>query len=53
MTTLESLETGSLDERGYHHGNLRGALLAAASEQIESIGFEALSLRDLAASLEV
>ncbi len=42
-----------MDERGYHHGNLRGALLAAASEQIESIGFEALSLRDLAASLEV
>jgi AcrR family transcriptional regulator len=32
---------------------LREALIAAASKQIEQIGFEALSLRDLAASLEV
>ncbi len=43
----------SLDARSYHHGNLRSALLAAASKQIEQIGFEALSLRDLAASLDV
>jgi len=42
-----------LNERSYHHGNLRSALLAAASKQIEQIGFEALSLRDLAASLNV
>ncbi|MGO9450540.1 MAG: TetR/AcrR family transcriptional regulator [Candidatus Binataceae bacterium] len=42
-----------MDERSYHHGNLRSALLAAASTQIEQIGFEALSLRDLAASLNV
>ncbi|MGO9603594.1 MAG: TetR/AcrR family transcriptional regulator [Candidatus Binataceae bacterium] len=42
-----------MDERSYHHGNLRSALLAAASKQIEQIGFEALSLRDLAASLDV
>jgi len=42
-----------LNERSYHHGNLRSALLAAASKQIEQIGFEALSLRDLAASLDV
>jgi AcrR family transcriptional regulator len=42
-----------LDERPYHHGNLRSALLATASKQIEQIGFEALSLRDLAASLDV
>jgi AcrR family transcriptional regulator len=42
-----------MSERGYHHGNLRAALIAAASKQIEQIGFEALSLRDLAASLDV
>ena len=43
----------SLEDRSYHHGNLREALIAAASKQIEQTGFEALSLRDLAASLEV
>jgi AcrR family transcriptional regulator len=42
-----------LKERSYHHGNLREALIAAASKQIEEIGFETLSLRDLAASLDV
>ena len=42
-----------MEERSYHHGNLREALIAAASKQIEQIGFEALSLRDLAASLDV
>jgi AcrR family transcriptional regulator len=42
-----------LSDRAYHHGNLRAALLAAASKQIEQIGFEDLSLRDLAASLKV
>jgi AcrR family transcriptional regulator len=42
-----------LNERSYHHGSLRPALLEAASTQIERIGFEALSLRDLAASLDV
>jgi AcrR family transcriptional regulator len=41
----------SLEDRSYHHGNLHEALIAAASKQIEQIGFEALSLRDLAASL--
>ena len=42
-----------MEERSYHHGNLRTALIAAASKQIEQIGFEGLSLRDLAASLDV
>jgi len=42
-----------LDAHPYHHGNLRSELLAAASKQIEKIGFETLSLRDLAASLDV
>jgi AcrR family transcriptional regulator len=37
----------------YHHGDLRAALLAAAAAEIERIGHENLSLRELAASLEV
>jgi AcrR family transcriptional regulator len=42
-----------LEEHSYHHGDLRHALLIAASKQIEQIGFETLSLRDLAASVDV
>ena len=42
-----------MDERSYHHGNLREALIAAASKQIAESGYEDLSLRDLAASLDV
>jgi AcrR family transcriptional regulator len=42
-----------LDQRSYHHGNLREALIAAASKQIEVSGYEDLSLRDLAASVDV
>ena len=42
-----------MEDRSYHHGNLREALIATAAKQIEEIGFEALSLRDLAASLDV
>lgn len=34
--------------RGYHHGDLRRALLTAAAEVIEESGPAALSLRDLA-----
>ncbi|BCJ58605.1 TetR/AcrR family transcriptional regulator [Micromonospora endophytica] len=34
--------------RGYHHGDLRRALIAAAVEVIEEAGPTALSLRDLA-----
>jgi AcrR family transcriptional regulator len=37
----------------YHHGDLRAALLTAAAAEIERIGYEALSLRELAASLAV
>jgi AcrR family transcriptional regulator len=37
----------------YHHGDLRAALIAAAAMEIERIGFENLSLRELAASLGV
>ena len=42
-----------MEDRSYHHGNLREALIAPPAKQIEEIGFEALSLRDLAASLDV
>jgi AcrR family transcriptional regulator len=37
----------------YHHGNLRAALLTAAAAEIERIGYENLSLRELATSLDV
>jgi len=37
----------------YHHGDLRQALIAAALAVVEQGGAEALSLRELAASLEV
>ncbi|MFI6779727.1 TetR/AcrR family transcriptional regulator [Micromonospora sp. NPDC050276] len=36
------------ETRGYHHGDLRRALLAAALDAIEEDGQAALSLRDLA-----
>jgi AcrR family transcriptional regulator len=37
----------------YHHGDLHAALMTAASAEIERIGHENLSLRELAASLGV
>ena len=37
----------------YHHGDLRAALMTAAAAEIERIGYENLSLRELAASLGV
>jgi AcrR family transcriptional regulator len=37
----------------YHHGDLRAALITAAEAEIERIGYENLSLRELAASLNV
>jgi AcrR family transcriptional regulator len=37
----------------YHHGDLRAALLKAAAEEIERNGYETLSLRELATSLNV
>ena len=39
---------GMTDTRGYHHGDLPRALLAAAAEAIAEFGPAALSLRDLA-----
>jgi AcrR family transcriptional regulator len=40
-------------KRGYHHGDLREALVNAAQNAVEAGGPEALSLRDLAQSLGV
>jgi AcrR family transcriptional regulator len=42
----------SKDSR-YHHGDLRAALTEAAAAEIERGGYENLSLRELAASLDV
>ena len=40
-------------ERPYHHGNLRGALLAAAERTVRERGVQALSLRELAREIGV
>ncbi len=40
-------------KNGYHHGDLANALVEAAMKVVESEGSDALSLRDLAASLGV
>jgi AcrR family transcriptional regulator len=40
-------------ERPYHHGNLRGALLAAAERTVRERGVEELSLRELAREIGV
>jgi AcrR family transcriptional regulator len=37
----------------YHHGDLRAALIEAAAAEVERGGYENLSLRELAASLDV
>lgn len=42
-----------MTSKTFHHGDLRNALLAAASEAIESKGVEALSMRALAADIGV
>ena len=39
--------------RSYHHGNLRPALIAAATDEIEEVGVSALSLRQVAARVGV
>jgi AcrR family transcriptional regulator len=39
--------------RPYHHGNLRPALVAAATEDIEEVGAAAMSLRQVAARVGV
>ncbi len=41
------------NESNYHHGDLRSALIKAATAEIERGGYENLSLRELAESLGV
>src|SRR5919106_3981679 len=40
-------------QRPYHHGNLRGALLAAAERTVRERGVQELSLRELAREIGV
>lgn len=40
--------SASVDDRDYHHGDLRRALIAAAVELVETQGLEAVSVRDVA-----
>ncbi len=42
-----------MPERPYHHGNLRGALLAAAERTVRERGVQELSLRELAREVGV
>lgn len=42
-----------MNRKSYHHGNLRNELLDLAIVELERVGREALSLRDLAAQLGV
>ena len=41
------------NETAYHHGHLRAALIRAAAKELERGGYENLSLRELAASMDV
>lgn len=41
------------NDSAYHHGDLRAALIKAAATEIERVGYENLSLRELAESLGV
>ena len=43
----------TMSSRRYHHGDLRKALIQAAHAAVESGGPDAVSLRDLAQSLQV
>ena len=42
------MSTSSSPQRAYHHGDLRSAILAAASEILEKEGLSELSLREVA-----
>jgi AcrR family transcriptional regulator len=48
MTAHDPAPRPAANRPGYHHGDLRRALLAAAVEAIEESGAAAVSLRDLA-----
>ncbi len=48
-----AVSTFAMAKDGYHHGDLRSALVQAASAAVESGGPDAVSLRDLAKTLGV
>src|SRR3954469_5833254 len=48
-----SVSTFRMAKGGYHHGDLRAALVEAASQAVDAGGPEAVSLRDLAKALGV
>jgi AcrR family transcriptional regulator len=52
-TTTSSGKLLAVEERPYHHGNLRTALLAEAEHTVRERGAQALSLRELARTIGV
>jgi AcrR family transcriptional regulator len=50
---INLMSRDSAEHSTYHHGDLRAALIAAATAEIERSGYENLSLRELAASVGV
>lgn len=58
VTTVNITEFGaamntSSNERPYHHGDLKAALLAAARQRVAESGADSLSLRDIARQAQV
>src|ERR1700733_8254711 len=54
MSTSTSFATlATMDERPYHHGNLRTALLRQAQRTVRERGVQQLSLRELAREVGV
>ena len=50
---FDPLPSASVNERPYHHGNLRQALLAQAERTVRERGVQELSLRELAREVGV
>jgi AcrR family transcriptional regulator len=52
-TTTSLVACSAMDQRPYHHGNLRPALLAQAERTLRERGVQQLSLRELAREIGV
>src|ERR1700716_619769 len=52
-TTTSSARLRAVNDRPYHHGNLRSALLAQAERTVRERGVQELSLRELAREVGV
>ena len=50
---MVTVSTSNLDQRAYHHGDLRAALVAAGLRALESTDISAISLRGLAREVGV